>query len=59
MAEVAVEMLAATVESLYVSSTPAPIGLTAEVVLLAFGIGVAVALLSVPVERVRRAREAS
>jgi len=46
MAAGAVEMLAATVESLYVSSTPAPVGLTVEVTLFAFGIGVAVALLS-------------
>lgn len=45
LAEGAVAMLAATVESLYVSSTPAPLALTADAVLLGLvaGVGVSVA----------------
>jgi putative ABC transport system permease protein len=55
MAEGAVKMIAATVQSLYVSSSPAPIRLTPDTVLLAgfIGIGTAVASSFAP------AREAS
>ncbi|MEO8661285.1 MAG: FtsX-like permease family protein [Bryobacteraceae bacterium] len=46
MAEGAVQMLATTVQALYVSSTPAPIQLTWVSVLLAFAIGIGTALAS-------------
>lgn len=46
MATGAVKLMGATVESLYVSSRPGPIELTAWSVLLAFVIGVGVALVS-------------
>ena len=67
MASGAVIAVAATVESLYVSSRPAPIELTWQVALLGFALGLAVALLSalapaleasrvVPVEAMSRGR---
>lgn len=46
MAESAVGLVAATVSSLYVSSTPSPIALTWPVALLAIGIGLSVSVLS-------------
>jgi putative ABC transport system permease protein len=46
MAKSAVGLVAATVSSLYVSSTPAPIGLTWPVALLAIGIGLSISVLS-------------
>jgi putative ABC transport system permease protein len=46
MAEGAVSLMAATVESLYVSSTPAPVAVTAPAAVFAFAIGMTVALLS-------------
>jgi putative ABC transport system permease protein len=46
MAESAVQLVAATVGSLYVSSTPAPVELTAGAAWLAITIGVVVAVLS-------------
>jgi putative ABC transport system permease protein len=55
MASGAVKLMAATVESLYVSSRPGPIELSAWSVLLAFVIGVGVAIVSA----LSPAREAS
>jgi putative ABC transport system permease protein len=46
MAEGAVRLVASTVQSLYVSSTPAPIVLTGGSVLLGFAIAIGVSLLS-------------
>lgn len=46
MAVAAVRMLGATVESLYVSSAPAPVAVTAGIIALGFAIGLGVALLS-------------
>ncbi len=46
MAEGAVRLVASTVESLYVSSRPAPIVITAGIVFWAFAIGLAAALVS-------------
>jgi putative ABC transport system permease protein len=46
MAESAVRMVASTVESLYVSSRPAPVALTWEAALLALAAGTGVAVLS-------------
>ena len=46
MAESAVRMVASTVESLYVSSRPAPVSLTWETALLALAAGTGVAVLS-------------
>ena len=46
MAESAVKLVAATVESLYVSSRPAPVALTWETALLALAAGTGVAVLS-------------
>ena len=46
MAESAVKLVAATVESLYVSSRPAPVALTWETALLAVAVGTGVAVVS-------------
>ncbi len=46
MAEGALRLVAATVDSLYVSSTPAPIVLTAQSMILALVVGVGVTLVS-------------
>lgn len=46
MARAAVQLVSATVESLYVSSSPAPIELTGELALIALVAGIGVALLS-------------
>ncbi|HEX5483248.1 MAG TPA: FtsX-like permease family protein [Terriglobia bacterium] len=67
MAQGAVGMIAATVQSLYLTSQPAPISLTPSLILLAFAIGIGVALVSAilpareaarvaPVEAMARAR---
>ena len=67
MAESAVKLVAATVESLYVSSTPAPIALTWDLALIALATGAGVAVISalapaweasevVPVEAMSRGR---
>ncbi len=46
MATVAVRLIGATVQSLYVSSRPGPIALTMDSVLLAFVIGIGIAVVS-------------
>ncbi|MGH9375253.1 MAG: FtsX-like permease family protein [Terriglobia bacterium] len=67
MAQGAVGLIASTVQSLYLTSRPAPVSLSLFTVLLAFGIGITVALLSAllpaleasrvpPVEAMARAR---
>ena len=67
MAQGAVGLIASTVQSLYLTSRPAPIALSLSTVLLAFAMGVAVALVSAllpaleasqvaPVEAMARAR---
>ncbi|MCP5119643.1 MAG: ABC transporter permease [bacterium] len=58
MAEGAVQMLGATVRSLYVSSTPAPIELTAQICVMAVSIGVTVSLASALAPALEAARVA-
>lgn len=67
MAQGAVGLIATTVQSLYLTSEPAPISLTPGLILLAFGIGTGIALVSAllpareasrvpPIEAMARAR---
>jgi putative ABC transport system permease protein len=58
MAAAAVRMLGATVESLYVSSAPAPVAVTPGIVALGFGIALGVALLSALAPALEAARVA-
>ncbi len=58
MAAAAVRLLGATVESLYVSSAPAPVAVTPTIAALGFGVGLGVALLSALAPAVEAARVA-
>ncbi len=58
MAAGAVRMLGATVESLYVSSAPAPVALTPSIVVLGLSIGLGVTLLSALAPALEAARVA-